>query len=137
MIKFLHLFIILLFTLSAYGQIGPLSENAKIQIDNEKYDFGDISIGTKLEHNFKITNIGTDTLKIYKVKSTWGCTAVLLSSEAIMPGDTAFVKTIVESSIREGRISKSVTIYSNDYYARKKRVYIRANVVPAYRAENK
>ncbi len=70
MTKFLHLFILLLFALTAYGQIGPLSENAKIQIDNEKYDFGDISNGTKLEHTFKITNTGTDTLKIYKVKSS-------------------------------------------------------------------
>ena len=133
--KLLQMLFVLLFSLSAYAQIGPVSENAKIQIDNEKYDFGDIPNATKLEHTFKITNNGSDTLKIYKVKSSWGCTAVLLSSEAIMPGDTTYVKATIESNMREGRISKTVTVYSNDKRKRKIRLYIRANIVPGYKEE--
>ena len=65
---------ILLFTLFSlsvtFAQVGPVSDKAKLAVDSEKFDFGKVKANTKIEHTFKISNIGTDTLKIYKVKSS-------------------------------------------------------------------
>ena len=69
--KLKYILIFILFGVSlSFAQIGPVSDKAKLAVDNEKFDFGDVAPDTKVEHTFKITNAGTDTLKIYKVKSS-------------------------------------------------------------------
>ena len=124
---------ILLFTLFSlsvtFAQVGPVSDKAKLAVDSEKFDFGKVKANTKIEHTFKISNIGTDTLKIYKVKSSWGCTAVLLSSEAILPGKSALIKATVETGNHKGERTKTVSIYTNDKKNRKKRLFIIFDVV--------
>ena len=66
----------------------PREPGARLVFEEEKYDFGKVEQGVVLTHIFDFENIGEDTLKISRVRSSWGCTASLLSSEVIAPGET-------------------------------------------------
>ncbi len=68
-LKYAFVFVLFI-TAALLSQVGPVSENAKLKVDQEKFDFGEVAANMKIEHTFKITNIGSDTLKIYKVKSS-------------------------------------------------------------------
>lgn len=89
-------------------------EQPDISFDIPDYDFGKIYRGMKIEHIFKFTNKGVDDLKIEKVRSSCGCTAVMLSSKVIAPGKTGEVKATFNSQSFTGSVKKKITVYSND-----------------------
>ena len=88
-------------------------KTAALRLDEERYDFGKIVQGTVVEHVFKFTNAGDDTLVIDRVESTCGCTAAILSSSRIAPGESGEVKVTFDSHGKMGSISKPVLIHSN------------------------
>jgi hypothetical protein len=45
-------------------------KEAILSVDNENYNFGIVKQNISIEHIFKITNTGTDTLKIFNLKSS-------------------------------------------------------------------
>jgi mono/diheme cytochrome c family protein len=96
--------------------VDTTKKNAQIKIDEDSYDFHDIEQGTKAEHNFLISNPGTDTLVISSTRPSCGCTAAVLDAKdnRIPPGATSRLKVTFDANNKpEGPISKSVTITSN------------------------
>ncbi len=57
-----------------------------LQFDNPKYDFGEVFQGGKVRHVFEFVNEGDEALYIDRVRSSCGCTAVLISEKNIPPG---------------------------------------------------
>ena len=51
----------------------------KIVFESKVHDFGNLGIKEKAECEFKFKNTGQSLLKIGKIKSTCGCTAISLS----------------------------------------------------------
>ncbi len=85
-----------------------------LQVDNPRFNFGEIFQGDKVPHTFEFVNTGDETLKIDRVRSSCGCTAVLVSEKNIPPGGRGEVKTNFDSARFRGSISKTVYLYSND-----------------------
>jgi hypothetical protein len=79
-------------------------------------DLGDLYAGDKVEHLATIKNTGTDTLRIQNIKASCGCTSALLknNSGAIAPGSSAQVSIVFNTKNQIGKVTKSVTINSND-----------------------
>ena len=102
---------------------------AKLEIEEPIYDFGIVAGDTVLTHTFSLANVGGDTLYIKGVRSTWGCTASLLSSEVIPPGEKGDLRVTFSTKKRWGENKKAVYIYSTDEKSRLTKVYIKANVV--------
>ena len=44
--------------------------NSKITYDHSEFDFGVISHGSRVSHNFPVSNTGRDTLNITKIRPT-------------------------------------------------------------------
>lgn len=86
---------------------------ANLRLEEERYDFGKIAQGTVVEHVFKFTNVGYDTLVVDRVESTCGCTVAILSSRHIAPGESGEIKVSFDSHGKVGPVSKPVMIYSN------------------------
>ncbi|GAB3660945.1 hypothetical protein GCM10028791_35130 [Echinicola sediminis] len=76
-------------------------------------DFGEITQGTKVEHTFKLTNTGTEVLKISNVAATCGCTVPSWPKEPIPPGGSAEIKVTFNSAGKMGNQNSVVRIYSN------------------------
>ena len=85
-----------------------------LQAEAPAHDFGRLTEGSKTEHTFRFQNTGDQPLIINKVRSSCGCTAALLSSDRLAPGEWGELKTRFNSRGFQGTVNKTVTLYSND-----------------------
>ena len=83
-------------------------------IGGKNMDFGDVYSGSKATRTIALKNVGTDTLNIAKVTASCGCTAALASSQHVAPNDTASLAITFNSGMYRGKLTKSVTVLSND-----------------------
>jgi hypothetical protein len=88
---------------------------ARIVFDTPVYDFGEVKEGEKVSYSFEFENIGNKSLVIKDARSTCGCTIPEKPKEAIAPGEKGEIPVIFNSTGKEGKISKVVTITSNAY----------------------
>ncbi|MEW5767553.1 MAG: DUF1573 domain-containing protein, partial [bacterium] len=103
-------------------KIAPEVEGAKIKtkaqpdihFEELSHNFGEIGQGVQVTHVFKFKNRGDTDLYIEETKASCGCTAALLSSKIITPGDTGEVKVTFNSGKFKGPQSKSIYVTSND-----------------------
>lgn len=130
-------FIILVFgVFMIFGAIAQEAATAQATIsgavmtfEEEKFDFGDIYQGDKVEHIFKFENTGNEALIITNVQTTCGCTAPNWPRDPVAPGQEAEIKVVFNSAGKMGRQNKVITIVSNATNPMN-RVSIVTNVLP-------
>jgi len=86
----------------------------KLVVDQAVYDFGSVPQGEKVLHTFILSNIGDTLLAVNKVRSSCGCTAALLSSGDLQPGEQTELKASFDSARFRGQVAKTIYLYSND-----------------------
>lgn len=101
---------------------------AKIVFPETEHDFGVVQEGKKVEYTFKFTNLGSGNLEIKDIKTSCGCTAALVSSEKLEPGQKGTLKVELDTTNRSGRMSRTITINSNDPSEPQKVLMIYADV---------
>ena len=94
-----------------------IEQSPIIFFETPNFNFGKIYKGQKVEHIFKFENQGSSDLEISKVKSSCGCTATILTNKTIQPGKTGEIKTTFNSGSLKGKVTKSITVKSNDLKA--------------------
>lgn len=108
------------------------SENksgAKIFLPESNHDFGKVKEGSVVHYTFELKNTGTLPLVIKDIKTSCGCTAAVVNEKNIEPGKTGSIKVDLDTSKREGRMNRTVTIVSNDTNEPNKIISISADVV--------
>ena len=91
-------------------QEGPLPE---LSFETLRYNFGDITQGETVSHQFVFTNTGEGDLIISNAKGSCGCTVPKWPKKPISPGEKAEIKVTFNSSGREGKQKKTVTLVTN------------------------
>lgn len=86
----------------------------KIVFDEQTYDFGKVFIGENVQHKYEFKNVGKGELIINNVKSSCGCTAALVSKINLLTNEKGEVEVKFNPGSYVGRVSKSVTVNSND-----------------------
>jgi hypothetical protein len=86
----------------------------KIYFPETQYDFGTVKEGAVVSHTFKFVNKGKSTLDISDIKTSCGCTAALVSNKQIAPGKNGTIKVDLDTKNRQGKMSRTITITSND-----------------------
>lgn len=86
-------------------------------------DYGKIKKGENGVRKLEVKNTGDKPLMISNVKSTCGCTIPSWPKEPILPGKSEFI-TINYDTKKEGTISKTIEIFSNDAKGKRKTVRI-------------
>lgn len=81
--------------------------------DRDKWEFGEIVQGEKVEYSFRFTNTGKSPLVITSAKSSCGCTAPEWPKEPVAPGESGFIKVVYDSQGRKDAFNKTVTITAN------------------------
>jgi len=92
---------------------GP-SGSAKISVDLSTVQFGDVWAGDKVEHSWIVRNEGTEILKIITVKPSCGCTVAQTYDREILPGATGKIPIIINTTRLRSKVTKTVTVTSND-----------------------
>jgi len=99
----------------AAGVTALVDKNApKIYFPHPQFDFGKVSEGPDIVHEFQFHNRGNTVLKIGNVSTSCGCTAAVESKKEIMPGGSGTIKATYHTSGRPGAATKIITVTSND-----------------------
>jgi hypothetical protein len=88
-------------------------EGAVAQVVEPNYNFGTVSQGQKVEHDFVIRNAGDADLVIQRVAPSCGCTAAAMSASAIKPGTSEKIKVTFNTAGFFGSKTKSVSVLTN------------------------
>ena len=89
-------------------------KNPKLTLGKSHYDFGTVEEGKMVEAKINFKNDGKAVLNINDVKTSCGCTAALLSSKTLQPGKSGTLRIELDTSGREGKLTRTVTLYTND-----------------------
>ncbi|NIQ97812.1 MAG: DUF1573 domain-containing protein [Desulfuromonadales bacterium] len=92
----------------------PAAAAPRVDTPQRKFDFGRIFQGDTVRHAFEFTNTGDATLNVDKVRTSCGCTAALVSSRAIAPGDGGKISVTFDSTRFRGNVKKTVYLYTDD-----------------------
>lgn len=96
------------------SEVASSGNNPKIYFPETQYDFGNVKEGVVVSHTFQFLNKGKTTLDISDIKTSCGCTAALVSSKKIEPGKKGTIKVDLDTKNRQGRMSRTITVTSND-----------------------
>jgi len=78
------------------------------------FDFGKVEQGSHVNHLFRFTNQGGQNLRIESIKTSCGCTAAVISSEVIGPGQEGTISATFDTARFSGEKAKEISVYSND-----------------------
>lgn len=82
------------------------------EFDRTVHDFGTISLKDgPQECTFNVRNVGTDSLTIYTVVSSCGCTDVDWTRKTLAPGESGFIKATYSNDEGTFPFDKTVTVY--------------------------
>jgi hypothetical protein len=93
---------------------GTLTDSPMMYFAETQHDFGTVQEGDTVRYTFNFSNKGNAILKISDIKTSCGCTAALVSSEKIEPGKDGTLNVSLDTSHRSGKMSRRITVYSND-----------------------
>ena len=88
--------------------------------EHETWDFGVLTDGEVVEHEFSFKNTGTKALLISDVQASCGCTIPKWPREPISPGQESVIKVSFNSTGKHENINKDVTIFANTNPVKKK-----------------
>jgi len=113
MIALTSLSLVALFSTAVTQQLEkPL--NAAIDFTERNFDFGFMPKGTRVAHTYGITNKGSDTLRIIKVSAACGCTNAPIEKSDLGPDEASEITVTFDSQKFAGKVTKKVSILSND-----------------------
>lgn len=100
----------------------------KIDFEEKEFNFGSINEGIEVRHVFKVRNLGEKTLSIRDIRSTCGCTVAQMKHKKIAPGATADLEVIMDTSMKQGDVNKTIDIASNDPLNKTVSINVKAKV---------
>ncbi len=89
--------------------VGP-----RLVLSKTHYNFGTVEKGKTVSTEISFSNKGNKVLKIREVETSCGCTAVLLSTKELNPGQKGKMRIDLDTSNHLGNIVRKITIFSND-----------------------
>jgi len=105
------------------------NKTPKLKISLLKHNFGNVEEGKIVTATINFKNVGTGQLTITDVKSSCGCTAALLSNKVLEPNQSGSIRIELDTSNREGKMTRTVTLYSNDPAAPNQSITLFVNIL--------
>lgn len=113
--------IVMASVVTAFGQT--------IDFTFDSHDFGPIPEGDTVSVTFNFTNNGTADLILMDVAVSCGCTTPFWPKDPIAPGESSTIEAQFNTSGKDGKFNKPITITSNATNEPVKRIFIKGSVV--------
>lgn len=110
-------------TSTSGSQTGP-----RINFTSTTHDFGTVTVGEVLKHDFTFTNSGTELLVISDVQTTCGCASAGPGSRSVEPGQKGVLPIEFHTRSFDGRVAKTMTVLCNDPIQPKVTLEVRGTV---------
>ena len=94
--------------------IPPGTSGARIQFAETIFDFGKVSGGEVVKHDFVFTNVGTASLEIKDIQVGCGCTTAGNWDRQVEPGKAGVIPLQFNATGFSGTVTKSATVTCND-----------------------
>ena len=96
--------------LPAFADVAP----PKIEIAQPLFDFGVVPEGTRVKHDFEVSNVGGAELIIQQVVPSCGCTAAIAQDPKIAAAGKSVIHVEFDTTGFSGEKTKQARINSND-----------------------
>jgi Protein of unknown function (DUF1573) len=100
-------------TMSKEDSLAAIENAPILQFDHEVFDFGTLTEGDTVSHEFKFKNVGKSALTITDVQVQCGCTIASKPEYPVGIGQSSKIVVRFNSKGKAGTNKKFVTIYSN------------------------
>ena len=112
------------------AMLSAVSAAPRISVDNETFSGGPVAENSRVEAVFRLTNTGTQPLRITNVRPDCGCTIAAYDT-LIAPGGTSIFKPVVDiRGMRPGLMRRGITVTSNAANTPTLRLMIEAAIIP-------
>lgn len=111
------------------------SDAPRIRFAQELFDFGTVEQGQKVVHVFEFTNAGNAPLEISDVTTSCGCTATMLSSRRLAPGEKGQVRAEFDSEKYRDKVQIWLHLFTNDPRRRQATILLQGNVAQFLRVD--
>ncbi|RZK44202.1 MAG: DUF1573 domain-containing protein [Pedobacter sp.] len=98
---------------STSNTAAPSADAPVVKFEKDIFDFGIITDGESVSHEFKFKNVGKSPLIISDASATCGCTVPEYPTKPIKPGESGIIKIVFNSTGKVGLQDKVVSIISN------------------------
>ena len=85
----------------------------ELSFEKLRHNFGKITQGESVSHQFVFTNTGQAELIINNAKGSCGCTVPKWPRKPIAPGESEEIKVTFNSAGKSGKQSKTITLVTN------------------------
>jgi hypothetical protein len=92
----------------------PKSTEPKLQLDQTSHDFGAIPATDTVQTVFNVKNVGGKTLEISRIQTSCGCTAAMMDSQSLKPGESSRLKVTFDPRGKAGRQARTLWLFTND-----------------------
>lgn len=106
-----------------------LAATAKITFEKTELDFGELESGKVVDMEYKFKNTGDETLIIKNISSSCGCTVTKVDKKEYQPGEEGVIPVKFFSRGYNGKITKIITVATNDPENVYTRLKVMGNVV--------
>ncbi|MBN1397018.1 MAG: DUF1573 domain-containing protein [Bacteroidetes bacterium] len=86
----------------------------KLSIDKPELNLGSIYGGENKKGKLTLKNIGNDTLRIFNINASCGCTTMKKPKGILLPGQSDVIEIEFRSAGYRGRVEKHININTND-----------------------
>lgn len=106
-----------------------LAATAKITFEKTELDFGELESGKVVDLEYKFKNTGDETLIIKNISSSCGCTVTKVEKKEYQPGEEGTIPVKFFSRGYNGKVTKTITVATNDPDNVYTRLKVMGNVV--------
>lgn len=105
------------------------TSGALLYFPETQHNFGKLKEGAIVTHSFKFVNTGDADLEIKNINTGCGCAVGEISSNKLKPGETGTLTIELNTKNRVGKMSRTITVTSNDREQQNRYLLIFAEVV--------
>lgn len=92
-------------------------------------DVGEVKTDSSVGASFILYNKGGKYLRILDVQTSCGCTVASVSKKVLAPGDYAEIQATMDTSLKQGKVIKKISVRSNDPARPELDLYIQGQVL--------
>ncbi|MCX6830868.1 MAG: DUF1573 domain-containing protein [candidate division Zixibacteria bacterium] len=106
--------LILVALLVAVGSLCAQQKGPHLLVVQPAFDYGFVPDSSKVAHTYWLNNIGTDSLRVFSVKVTCGCTKASVDRGVVAVNDSMPLEVVFDNLNRLKKQGRSAGILSND-----------------------
>lgn len=101
----------------------------RLILEAPDFDFGQVTPGTVLKHQFKATNAGDAALSISRLQPECGCTTAVVGKKTLAPGESTELEVDFNTAGESGSVRKMVQVTSDDPASPVQNLYFEARIL--------